>query len=175
MVKWLEQANGYFSFVLINKLDGGIAIARDKLGAKALYYQFYDKRIFIANRLNHMPYSVNQTFSAVGLFESIYYRWLSGKETLINSISQVPAACYVDITDNLSVNEIRYWNWEAACKITERLEISEVVAALENGFDEYFKVIAPQVKKVIIPLSGGVDSSVLAAKAGRGTLVIKQC
>lgn len=163
--EWLIQANGYFSFVLINKIDGEIVIARDKLGAKPLYYQFNDEIITLANRLTNIPNSVNQTFDAVGLSESIHYRWMSGKETLIDTISQVPAACYVSISNMQCVNETRYWNWENACRITERPEMTEVVSALERGFDEYFEIISPQVKKVLIPLSGGVDSSVLAAKA----------
>ncbi|GLX79302.1 hypothetical protein tinsulaeT_26420 [Thalassotalea insulae] len=164
-IQWLKDTTGYFNLLIINKNSGEMFLARDKYGCKPLYYSINAGSGTISNYLaqfNRTQFS----FDPIGLYESIHYRWLSGKQTLETSIEQIPAGYYGTITDS-KVQTTQYWYWHQLSnnKNSQQLSLNTATEKVSKYLDEYFQLLEPQVNKVLIPLSGGVDSSILAAKA----------
>jgi asparagine synthase (glutamine-hydrolysing) len=166
VLAWLARADGYFSFVLIVKSRMQLRMASDKLGCKTIYYRHEQGRIWIANRLRGVPASKERSLSPEGLHESLHYRWISTRATLVSDVSRV-APCELTVV-NLSgehPQHHRYFDWRSASEPRQARPLEAVVEQLNQAFDDYFSALAPQVSRVLLTLSGGVDSSVVAAKA----------
>jgi asparagine synthetase B (glutamine-hydrolysing) len=162
---WLYRADGYFSWALVDKINNQLYLARDKLGCKPIYYSLAGDKILVANRLksfnNHSAH-----LAAEALQESLHYRWISNRCTLISDVQQVAACEFSQITlAQRHITHHRYYSWNQTCRATTPKDLPILVNEIESCFDQYFQVLAPQVSKVLITLSGGVDSSVMAAKA----------
>lgn len=164
--EWLRTVSGYFVLVIINKKSAEIFSARDKYGCFPLYFSI-NQSGEISNSLALISLVDNTQFDPQGLYESIYYRWLSGSKTLQKNVQQLPAS-HLGIFTDYTIELSSYWHWRSFEKKPNqqiKFTFNELIAKLEHHLDQYFKTIEPQVKKVLIPLSGGVDSSLLAAKA----------
>jgi len=159
----LNLIEGYFSLLIINKSSAELILIRDKYGCYPLYFSLSKDMGQVTNQIWLLQRNEFR-FDPLGLYESLYYRWLSGSKTLELGVNQVPSGHYVNIhKDKYSV--CAYWNWQQLASQKAELNQSEATKLIDKYLDEYFQKIEPQVNKVLLPLSGGVDSSILAAKA----------
>jgi asparagine synthetase B (glutamine-hydrolysing) len=162
---WLNHADGYFSWALVDKINNQLYLARDKLGCKPVYYSLAGNTILVANRLKSFNNHSAQ-LAAEALQESLHYRWISNRATLLSNVRQV-AACEISqiALAQPHITHHRYYSWKQTFRATTPKGLAILVNEIESCFDQYFQILAPQVSKVLITLSGGVDSSVMAAKA----------
>jgi asparagine synthase (glutamine-hydrolysing) len=101
---------------------------------------------------------------AEALAEAVHYRWLVGDRKLPEGVRQVLPGHRVELSEAASERVHRYW--------TLRFEPEEPAAPLAEWVDrvdkalhDYFRRLARRYNCVGVLLSGGVDSSLLAAIA----------
>ena len=105
------------------------------------------------------------TLDSEGLRQAIHYRYVLG-DTLIVGVNQVMPACFVRLASGRSPVETQYWKLEfRPSQASNSLEAW--ADRVDAGLDACFARFRDRYRDIAILLSGGVDSSLLAAKAAR--------
>jgi asparagine synthase (glutamine-hydrolysing) len=168
---FLEMLNGMFGVCIYNAETGKLLLARDRLGEKPLHYTFYNGVFIFASELKSIIYnfdikkSINK--EALNLFLSLTF--IPAPHTIYEGIYKLPAANYLEInTASLDYKIVSYWDskplespsaidYKTATKQLENLVVDAVVS----------RTIADVPLGVF--LSGGIDSSVVAAVMAKNT------
>ena len=162
--EFLSRVHGDYCVLIIHP-SGDMRGYCDRFGARTLYWQTTPAHgIIISSHWDNTPVYERQ-WDDLGLAETLRYRWTTGQRTLVAGISKLPLWHRVSFSRNgeISVNETAQrpvWptNFEAV-SFGEKLD--ETRGALTDALSE----VAQSYDKAAIFLSGGVDSSLLAALA----------
>ncbi len=167
----LPRLTGMFSFAVLDRENATVLLARDPFGIKPLYYfQSRDSVVFaseIAPLLNFPGVSRRADAQTV-------YEFLSGvfgersNRTFFQDVQQLPAAHYLKISclSPGTAAPIRYWEVERkpADGISPEKSASRFRELFEKSVELHMRSHVP----VGISLSGGMDSSSIAATARAG-------
>lgn len=159
--KTIEKINGMFSFGAYNKENDTLYLVRDRLGIKPLFYYIDEKEnniIFasspgaIVKSLSPKKWDLN--------YDCVYTYFLLGainsEDTFFKGIKRLDAACMLEISDSVqSIKNNKYWRPSPREENIEEL--------LEDCLSKRLVSDVP----LVLFLSGGVDSSVLAALASK--------
>ncbi len=169
----LPLLEGFFAFALWDHLDGSLVLARDRHGIKPLYYKLApDGSVHFASEMKPLigpdtppdPYMVSASLLGSGcvageptLFRGIRHiepgRWLR-----FDSRGQRSSGCFFGTSDFVDASLYR----ELAQSSKE-----EVVRKLADAFEESIDYRLISDAPVACLVSGGIDSSLIAAVAGR--------
>jgi len=162
--KTLSKISGMFSFVIWDKKEKILYLARDRLGIKPLYYSFFNGIFFFGSQtksfLKH-PYWKNQiSFNALASFFRLGY--IPSGQSIFENTSQVLPGHYLIFSNKDKIKQKCYWSLD---KIVKSNENKKKNLNIENEI-EY--TLNKSVKKHMISdvpigsfLSGGVDSSLI--------------
>lgn len=158
--------SGTFAISLEDKKNGSIYLISDPLGLEAIYYRRMDDGIWrygfkISDLLN---YSDSRKLDFSGLDEMFLYRWLMEEHTMIAGILRVPPGSVVTLANSSEAVLFSY----ASIHYTldgEFGSINSVITDTERNIDNYLKSVSNKYRNIGIFLSGGVDSSLIAARA----------
>lgn len=156
----LATFDGHFSGLYINENE--IIAFNDRFGGKTLYWQYHQQQLFIASRFINMPI-FNKTLNQQGTWEVLQYRWLTGEHTLLDTVKKLPAHHSAIIQGDSLPRLVSYWQLPAPDH--KQAPLASKVAQCKAILQANLQKAATQHKKVAIFLSGGVDSSILAALA----------
>lgn len=159
---FLSRIHGNYCALIISP-DGEMQGFCDRFGARSLYWQnTQGQQIVIASRQEILPVS-DHTWDQLGLAELLLFRWISGPQTLVASVSRLPQWKRVSFSRNGEVcirETSQQPRWPTQTHESSFVEkIDETRTALTDSLRE----IALSHDNVAIFLSGGVDSSLLAA------------
>ncbi len=156
----LNHFDGHFSGVYITETE--IIAFNDRFGGKTLYWQYYQKQLMISSRMSNMPIYDDEK-SCEGGWEVLKYRWLTGENTLIAAIKKLPPHHTIVFDNKKEKTALSYWQLPSPNYDNQALEnkVKQTKAILSANLASKAKIY----KKVAIFLSGGVDSSILAALA----------
>ena len=160
-----RNLNGHFSLVIIDKLNNKVRLVANRSGGFRLYVQIHKNQLHISNQLRNFTYHKNKLDSQA-LSETLDYRWNSGESSLLESILQLPSSCYWDFIGEKLSNKVCYQYFP----LTDQLNTSDnevKVHEVEQLLTQSLKESITQEARVAVLLSGGVDSSVLAALANK--------
>ena len=169
----LEHINGMFAFALWDKRKQKLLIARDRFGEKPLYYGVFDGKLIFASEpkvLLANP-SVKAEVNLDALRSFLSFDYVPAPHSIYKNISKLPAA-HLLIVEKGEIRTRRYWNlsWQKPAREQGRTGIS----TLESSAEELRKLLADAVRMRMVSdvplgilLSGGVDSSTIAAFAAR--------
>jgi len=168
-VDFVGHLNGMFALAVHDVKNGKLLLARDHLGIKPLYYAWVDDhylvwgsevKALLASGLVRRDLNVD----AVGQFLS--WEYVPGRETLFRGIYELEPAelLEVDLLNTRS-SKRKYW------------ELPEATVACHENMQDAEQRVAEKVKECVqrqlvsdVPLgvflSGGVDSSLIAANMG---------
>ncbi len=167
-IDFLDELRGNFSFVIWDKRQGQLLVARDGIGIVPCYYARTPSLVLISPRLDDIlsQPEISPDFNRCVIAEYLQRRYLSHQtnETFYKVVKRLPSAhgLRVDaMTGRLSIE--RYWNpippgfeWATTEEI-ERLQptlLQAVARCLDAGADS-------------LALSGGFDSITLAVLASQ--------
>jgi asparagine synthase (glutamine-hydrolysing) len=156
--KYLNEVEGHFCGVVIS--NNGVVGFNDRYGGKTLYWQKQGNDLIITSRIAEMPLS-NVEINKKALSESFYYRWTTGRNTLLSLIDKLLVRHIVNFNDNKDIVQNGYWRLPHPEHDT--LTLTKKVSATKSLLIEALQQASKRYKKVAIFLSGGVDSSILAA------------
>ena len=166
--------NGMFAFVVHERETGRVALARDRLGIKPLYYTQNKTRLRFASTLPALVAAggVDTALDPVGLAHYMtFHAIVPPPHTILRGVRKLPAATLRIVEPDGRVKDTTYWDLDFA-RSSEDLALSErewkdrVGTALRRAVDRRMIADVP----VGVLLSGGVDSSLivgLLAEAGQ--------
>lgn len=169
LIRWKEKAlaklNGIFAFSFFDSKTGELMVARDHFGIKPLYY-FQDQRgIFFGSEIKAL---LKAREGRPSLRKSLLSRylmtnWIPDPDTLFEDIYKLEPGSFLKVSPQLEVSRHTYWdlNYSQADNLSAEAWMEKLDGALNRAVDRQLRSDVP----VAFFLSGGVDSSLLAAKA----------
>ncbi|MGI4950631.1 MAG: XrtA/PEP-CTERM system amidotransferase [Janthinobacterium lividum] len=161
----LQHLNGMFSFVLWDRGQQTLFMARDRLGEKPLYYARRPNGAVVFGSemaaLNQVP-DLPRQISAAAVDDFFAYGYVPDPHTIFEGIHKLPAAHYLLLRPGSHAAPRRYWS---APTSANRSSEAEAIAAMRAGLS----AATGQCLLADVPLgaflSGGVDSSAVVATA----------
>ncbi|MFC4991817.1 asparagine synthase (glutamine-hydrolyzing) [Rubritalea tangerina] len=156
-VQMLNELNGMFAIVILDRLSGDVFFARDRLGIKPLYYKRSTDGLIVASEISPiLSFLDNVEYDYVGLRQYAKLRAFFNGRTAYKGIKMLPAGHY-RLNDRL----VKYWN----------LPLGEQQAPSD---EELRDLIEKAVRRRCISdvevgsyLSGGLDSTIVAGLADK--------
>jgi len=164
----LDALNGMFGFAVHDRRDDSVTLVRDPIGIKPLYYWHgpNGELVFsseIASLLEHPD--VPRQLDHASLATLLVDRCITDPWTMLAGVRQLPAGHLLRWRDG-SIEIERYWQLQITPEpMDEREAIDELRSRLEASVQSQLVADVP----VGVFLSGGIDSSTVAALSARAT------
>ena len=163
----LEHVSGMFVFALWDRAKKRLLIARDRFGEKPLYYGVFKGKLIFGSEpktlLTHPDVSAELNLDALRQFLSFDY--VPAPLSIYQGINKLPAAHKL-VVENGEVKIERYWSLSFK-KPDETPSIKEAAEHLKDLLSDAVRRQLVADVPLGILLSGGVDSSTVAAFAVR--------
>lgn len=156
----LQQANGLFAVIM--QLNGAVYLACDRIRTFSVFYCLKNNELFVSDDMDSL---INETgfkaFDPVAITEFRLTAYISGNDTLIKGINQVQAGELVGFRNN-SIERSFYHTYKTSSTVDfsgDRLK-----DRFETLLNDVFKrlIVSLEGKTVVLPLSGGYDSRLIA-------------
>jgi asparagine synthase (glutamine-hydrolysing) len=157
-----------FAFAIWDSGRRRLLLARDRLGVKPLYWTRADERLLFGSEIKSLLASglVTAEANEAALPELLGTRYLSGTDTLFKGIQRLlPGHTLVFEDGRVTVRE--YWDVPARGASESALSDREAVARFRELLDESVRVRLMADVPLGMFLSGGLDSSAIAAIMAR--------
>lgn len=165
--KMLEMIDGMFAVCIIDKKRDLVYLIRDRIGEKPLYYYRNDDVFMWASE--YKAFYENPMFRARlntdSLSEYLMFRYVSNGKTLLRNVRNLRPGTYLKIKRDGFIQKT-YWNFPDGFKKDSRNK-TEIKKDFENNLKKAFRSRMVSDVEIGVQLSGGVDSSTLAAYANR--------
>ena len=163
----VQHLNGMFAFALWDEKRKRLFIARDRFGEKPVYWGVFDRTLLFASEpkvlLAHPAVKPNLNLNALRQYLSFDY--VPAPLSIYEGISKLPAAHTLTL-ENGEIKVERYWRLS--------YETRQPVPTVSEAAEQLRELLADAVKMRLVSdvplgvlLSGGIDSSMVAALAVR--------
>ncbi len=177
--KWgtesVTRFNGIFAFAIWDKRSQTLTLARDRYGAKPLYYyQNGDTFLFaseIKSLLQYPGFKVEQDFEA--LYEYFTFQNIFTDKTLFKGVKVLRPGHILQISlGNKKISNVEYWDFS--------FEEMENPPPFDEAVEELDRLFRQAVQRQLVSdveigsyLSGGIDSGAITALAANNFPYIK--
>ena len=166
--KFVNLLNGMFAFIIYDKNENELFIARDHFGIKPLYWYFDDELIAFASEIKGLlahP-NIEAESHSENLFEYLTFQFIMGCGTMFKNVNKILPGHLMGIDLNTwKIHEEKYW--EPDFKIdqfhTEEYFIVELDKILKKTINQQLRSDVP----IGTYLSGGIDSSFVTILASQ--------
>jgi asparagine synthase (glutamine-hydrolysing) len=166
--KFVGLLNGMFAFIILDRRENRLFIARDHFGIKPLYwFQDEEKIVFgseIKSLLAHPGVAAKPAIES--LYEYITFQFIMGEETMFKNIFKLRPGHYLTINlKSWQFNIVKYWepNFKTDRFHTEEFFVSELQKILNETISQQLRSDVP----IGTYLSGGLDSSFVTIKSSQ--------
>jgi asparagine synthase (glutamine-hydrolysing) len=165
----VKRFNGTFAFALYDKKDQVLFLAKDRVGAKPLYYGCFNGMLFFGSELKALRANPNwqPRLNRSALATFMRFRYILGPESIYQSIYKLPPSSILKITQQGEYNITQYSNFET---VFENKSKKNIIKTDQEVISEFHNLIIDAVKQRMsadVPLgtflSGGIDSSLITA------------
>lgn len=167
----LEHLRGMFAFAICDPARDTLFVARDRAGEKPLYYCHRGQRLDFASELKalFLSPSIDRVVDAGALDAYLAYGYVPGSMSIIRGVHKLPPGHAMEF--DLRANSLKIWRyWELP---HPPLDDDPNVEALTDQLEDLLLSAVSEQLVADVPvgvlLSGGVDSSLIAALAARAT------
>ena len=166
--EFVNLLNGMFAFIIYDKNENKLFIARDHFGIKPLYW-YYDNEIIafgseIKALLAHPQ--IEAEADPDNLYEYLTFQFIMGEGTMFQNIYKILPGHWVSIDlGNWDIKQIKYWepNFKIDQFHTEEYFIVELKKILKETISQQLRSDVP----IGTYLSGGIDSSLVTIAASK--------
>ncbi|MBV8955452.1 MAG: asparagine synthase (glutamine-hydrolyzing), partial [Solirubrobacterales bacterium] len=169
--EFVSQLRGMFALALWDRRERRLVLARDRYGIKPLYYELASGRLTFASELKALlrQPSISRDVDIEALHSFLAFNSIPAPLTIFRAARKLPAG-HLLLCGPSGVTLRRYARPTPAAGPELRRESAEVLAEeLRERLSESVKAHLLADVPVGVLLSGGVDSSVLAALASRAS------
>jgi asparagine synthase (glutamine-hydrolysing) len=163
----LHSFNGMFAFALYDKEQKNLTIVRDRLGIKPLFYTVYDGHIFFASEMKALwAAGVPKEFDDDRFEELLAFRYVAGENTVYKNVKRLLPGHYMEIINGkIQIN--KWWGLDDAVEKSRKAPVTDEVNWYKKTFDDSVRLRTISDVPVGVLLSGGLDSSSVAASLGQ--------
>lgn len=168
-LKWGEDCvnhfNGMFSFVIFDYKNNILFGARDRLGKKPFYYMFQNGHFEFASQPSVIAIGNPLTLSSEAISQFLVWSFIPEPNSIYNEVSKLlPGHKFIFDLHSKDLTISKYWDLEYTSGITFS-SFSEAKGKLKNILDDSVKLRMIADVPIGVFLSGGTDSSLIAATA----------
>jgi len=165
----VERLNGMFAFALWDSRRRRLFIARDRFGEKPLYWGVFDDMLLFASEpkvlLSHP--AVKSSLNVEALRQYLSFDYVPAPLTIYEGINKLPAAHTLTLEDG-RIETRAYWRLSYKTKEPPPAEAEAAKHLIDLLSDSVRMRLVSDVPLGVL-LSGGVDSSTVAALAVRAS------
>jgi len=155
----LAKFNGMFAFIVYDSKTRELFGARDRFGIKPLYYYMDDQRIIFASEIKCILPLVEPRVNNKAIYNYLVYnRTDIAEETFFSNINKVPHGAWFQ-TNNNKIKFKKWYNLSEHCSQERLISHEEYRELFKDSLRLRLRADVP----VGVSLSGGIDSSVIAA------------
>jgi asparagine synthase (glutamine-hydrolysing) len=165
----LNKLNGFFSFCIFDKQEESLFLARDRYGIKPLLYLFdEDKFIFASEMKALLQYGIEKKLDYNSLYIYLQLNYIPAPDTIFSDVKKLLPGHYMKVSRKKMEVE-SYYQIPYESDQAKRNKIPYPKA--KEKFKQLLEAAVQRRLVSDVPLgsflSGGVDSSVIAALASR--------
>jgi len=157
---------GMYAFAVFEPSSGTLTLARDPFGIKPLFYSHSRDRLAFASELKALASvpGLHHGIDPAALAGALNYQWVPGERSMFRGIGKLPAGTAMVFRPGAAPRLLRHWSPPQSAVGMGDAEASERLgAALAASVRRHLVADVP----VGTFLSGGLDSSIIAALAVR--------
>ena len=175
----VPDMNGSFSVVLVWVDTSIIEVGIDRFGTIPIYYSLGNNGLIVSDDFwkvtNHIS-SIDYNPDAV--LSMVYLGYVAGYETLLTGINEFPQAATHRISfvnNNPSISSKRYWmlSYRTDSRLTPKELRDKLAQIYDNVFTRHCEAITDRGWDLHIPLSGGLDSRLIAGMFSRKNIPLQ--
>lgn len=162
--------NGFWSAALYDSRTKEVILSRDRIGKKQIYYTIEDNRLYFASEIKALL-AIEKIGARATLNESVAQGWLLygrqrvDEKTFFDGIRSFPAGSYTVLSQSVTPRPVRYWRFPRTRLKEGDLSLNAAATELKERLTEAVRLRLIADVPVGVELSGGMDSSVVAAIA----------
>lgn len=153
---FINYLDGIFAFIIYDRLQNSITIARDVFGVKPLYYYLDSEKLIIASEIKPFKVYINSLNEKFKI-NFLAFGSVAEPNTILDGVKMLPKSCFATIK-NFSINVSKYYTNSFFDNNSNSTSISNL---LKNKLKESINSQLISDAPLAIFLSGGLDSSVL--------------
>ena len=164
-IKTPEKMNGTFNIVIYEHKNNQLLIFNDRFGFRHFYY-YEDNNIFAfapeIKAILTLP-DIKKSLDEHGIADCFNYSYHMGSRTMFKRIKVLPPASSLTVKENQTTLKT-YWHPQ----YKNRRGLKNLEECIDTGYNLFVQSMKRCVgnnKKVIIPISGGLDSRLIIATA----------
>ena len=157
-----ELLRGAYAFLVWDRAEQTLVLVRDRVGVKTAYYTTQGSVRYAGQRAD-ISKRISREVDLVALRDYLCCAFVLGERTMWQDLREVRPGTIVHLPDG---DTTVYWQVEERCA-TEQLALEVYSARLRASLEEAVYDSLPSQEPVGVFLSGGLDSSCVAALAAR--------
>jgi len=166
-INCLEKFRGMFAFAVWDERKKKLLLARDRMGVKPLYYYFDNDLLIFASEIKGIishP-KVRKELNLEALFLFFQFGYIPAPYSIFKNIWKLEPGHYLVLDKRKKIEKKKYWDISQFFLNQKGFKKSEkeVIKELETILEESFKLRMISDVEVGHFLSGGIDSSTVAA------------
>ncbi len=166
--EFVDRVDGMFAIAIYDRRCDQVLLYRDRAGIKPLYYLWDGTNFGFASELKAiegLSDDLSLHIDNTALYDFLTYGYIPAPKSLYQNVFKLPpATCLVfDVGKQSLIRQYRYW--ELPTKLRPAAEIADVVAELTDLMQQTISEQLVADVPVGCFLSGGIDSSIVAATA----------
>lgn len=161
----VERFRGMFAFVLWDRNQQTLFMARDRLGVKPLHYALLpDGQLLFASEMKSLLLhpELSRSIDPLAIEEYFAFGYVSEPRSIFRQVRKLPAAHTLTIRRGTPVPDTRCY-WDVRFSLDADIGVDDACAELQRRLDESVRLRMISEVPLGAFLSGGVDSSAVVA------------
>ncbi len=177
----LNMISGMFSFILFDKKNNNLTIARDKIGEKPLYVNFDNSYFMISSDLKAIqsfPF-FQKKISKYSLNNFFKYNYIPAPNTIFENVFKLPSGSFITIDinkfnlnsykefdsliSNKSIKFYHWWNINIDKNIYKKINKYDARDLVQESLKQSVKEQLISDAPIGAFLSGGIDSALIVS------------
>lgn len=164
----VKKFNGMFAFVIYNSKDKTLFGARDRFGKKPFYYCHSGDQFEFASQPSSIGLNQQLTMNHRAISEYLIWGYIPEPESIWEEVKKLPAGHYFRYSLKRSDLDIRkYWDLDYSENSRFKGSYEEAKIRLDELISDSVRIRLHSDVPLGVFLSGGIDSSLIAAKASQ--------
>lgn len=170
--KTLNLTVGMFAFALYDKVNLKLILARDRIGEKPLYYYSSDRTFIFGSEINLISkyHKFDSALDINSIKSLINTSYIKSPSSIYANVKKILPGTFITVDINtLTYQKHIWWSLIEKYKTIKEKEYKyeDAIRILDKKLDDSFKLHINNEVPTGILLSGGIDSSLVAAKISK--------
>jgi len=151
----LKYLNGIFAFAIYDIKNKELFLARDRIGAKPLYYYFFNEKLIFSSEIKAiLEHNIKREVDLEAMNHYFRLMYVPAPLTMFKNVYKLKPGHYLKFKDNIEIK--KYWDVENFKDIKDK---KEIIKKIQELMKQSVKGQLISDKPVGVFLSGGIDST----------------